>query len=123
VTAITAIRAISGHAGCMENADVVYIPNLAEYGQVPQQSILSSTLLKDSKVKVLLFRFAAGQELSAHTAAVPAMLQFVAGEAELQLGDQQQKASPGTFVYMPAKLEHSVKAITETVMLLILLSA
>jgi len=55
VTAITAIRTIRGHAGCMENADVVYIANLAEYGQVPRQSILSSALLKDSKVKVLLF--------------------------------------------------------------------
>lgn len=99
----------------------ILIPDVASHGSVPQQSILSSTLQSDERSKVILFRFAAGQELSAHTAPFPAMLYFVSGEAALRLGGDEQTATAGTFVYMTPKLEHGIRAKTETVMLLTLL--
>lgn len=96
----------------------LYFEDVAHIGQVPQQSILSSTLQNDERTKVILFRFAAGQELSAHTAPMPAMLYFVSGTAELRLGGESKPAAAGTLVYMTPRLEHGIKAVTETVMLL-----
>jgi hypothetical protein len=49
-----------------------------------------------------------GQELSEHTAAKPAMLFFVKGEASVGLGDDVQEAQAGTWV--DALLEALVNA-------------
>jgi quercetin dioxygenase-like cupin family protein len=99
-------------------ADYVYFKNLSEYGAVPDQSILSSTLQADDHSKFILFRFAAGQELSAHTAPCAASLYFVSGEATVRLGTDEHPATAGTFAYMPPRMEHAIKAKTEVVMLL-----
>jgi quercetin dioxygenase-like cupin family protein len=87
----------------------------------PAEGILSRTLHADDRLKVVGFGFAAGEELSEHTAQMPAVMHFVSGEASLTLGDDQHEAVAGTWVYMPAKLRHSVRAKTPVAMLLLLL--
>ena len=89
--------------------------------EIPPDTIVSRTFFSEGQVKAILFGFAAGQELSEHTAARPAILHFLKGEAQLVLGGEPQRASPGTWVYMQPKLAHSVQAETELVMLLYLL--
>ena len=96
----------------------VYTRDLREQARVPKDGILSQTLHDDGKTKVVLFGFAAGQELSAHTAPFPALLTFLKGEAALKLGADEHEAVEGTFVYMTPYLEHGVKAKTDVVMLL-----
>lgn len=99
-----------------------YIPDLSlKCGEIPPGSILSRTLYDDDHVKATLFGFAAGQELSEHTASMPAILHFVEGSARLTLAGDAVKAGPGTWVHMPAWLKHSVYAETDVVMLLLLL--
>ena len=95
--------------------------DLAEEAQPPADGILSRTLHEDDKVKAVIFGFGAGQELSEHTASKPAILQFVKGEASLTLGTDSVEATSGTWVHMPAKLPHSVKARTPVILLLLLL--
>lgn len=85
----------------------------------PNQTI-SKTLYQDSQLKVVLFGFAPGQELSEHTAAGPVILQFLSGEAHVSLGEESVQAVAGTFLHMPAHLPHSIAAETETRMLLLL---
>jgi quercetin dioxygenase-like cupin family protein len=103
-------------------ADYTYFADLtAETGQVPDDSILSRTLYADDQMKVILFGFAAGQELSEHTASMPAILHILEGRARLTLGGESQQAGPGTWVRMPAWLKHSLLAETPVVMLLLLL--
>ncbi|MDX2154128.1 MAG: cupin domain-containing protein [Bryobacteraceae bacterium] len=97
------------------------VRNLFEHGQVPESSILSSTLQNDDFSKFVLFRFAPGQELSAHTAPFPATLYFVSGEADVKLGDAIHQLAAGAWAYMPAQLPHGIKARTEVVMLLTML--
>ena len=97
------------------------VPNLLEEVSIPENGILSRTLQNDQKSKVVAFGFAAGQELSAHTAPMPAILYVVQGEAKLRLGDDETTAQAGTFVHMPPKLEHGILAQTPVVILLILL--
>ena len=89
---------------------------------IPQDSIVSRTLFSDDSLKLVLFGFAPGQELSEHTAALPAILHFLEGEARLVLGEEEIEAKSGTWVHMPPHLPHSVQAKTLTVMLLILLN-
>jgi quercetin dioxygenase-like cupin family protein len=96
----------------------VYVQDIREHAKVPENGILSQTLQSDDRTKVILFGFAPGQELSAHTAPFPAMLTFLKGDALLNLGGDEQQASAGTFVYMPPNLEHGIKARNEVVMLL-----
>jgi quercetin dioxygenase-like cupin family protein len=88
--------------------------------EIPDDTIVSRTYYEDDRVKAILFGFAADQELSEHTASQPAILHFLQGEADLVLGDEAKQAVPGTWVHMPARLPHSVKAKTNTLMLLLL---
>ena len=74
---------------------------------------------KDEKVNVTLFGFAAGEELSAHSAPTPAVLYFLEGEAELQLGTDKVQAGAGSFAYMPPMLSHGISAKTGLRMLLV----
>ena len=98
-----------------------HILDLAKEAEPPADGILSRTVFQDDRVKAVIFGFGAGQELSEHTAARPAMLFFVKGEARLGLGDESRDAQAGTWVHMPANLKHSIEARTPVVMLLVLL--
>jgi quercetin dioxygenase-like cupin family protein len=98
-----------------------HILDLAKETEPTSEGILSRTIFQDYKIKAVVFGFGQGQELSEHTAAKPAMLFFVKGEASVGLGDDAQEAQAGTWVHMPANLEHSIKAKTPVVMLLVLL--
>lgn len=94
-----------------------------EISEIPPDSIVSRTLYEDDQHKAILFGFAAGQELSEHTASQTALLYFVQGQAKLTLGEDESKAGPGTWVRMAPRLPHSVLAETNLVMLLLLLKA
>lgn len=97
------------------------ILDLVQEAQPPADGILSRTIHQDDRIKAVVFGFGQGQELSEHTAAKPAMLFFVQGEATVGLGDDVQDARAGTWVHMPAHLKHTIKARTPVVMLLVLL--
>lgn len=95
--------------------------DLVKEAEPPADGILSRTIFQDDRIKAVIFGFAQGEELSEHTAAKPAMLFFVKGEASVGLGDDMQQAQAGTWVHMTAGLKHSIKATTPVVMLLVLL--
>jgi quercetin dioxygenase-like cupin family protein len=103
--------------------DYTHVIDLAKEVSIPPSGIVSRTLQNDESSKILVFGFAQGQELSAHTAPMPAILYFVSGEAELNLGGDKLAAGAGTLAHMPPRLEHSIHAKTEVVMLLILVKA
>ena len=90
---------------------------------VPPNGILSQTVYSDEHLKLVLFHFAPGAELSEHTAALPAIIHILQGEAALTLNGEAREARPGTWVRMPAHLPHSVRANTPLVMALQLLKA
>jgi len=98
-----------------------FLADLAREMELPRDGTLSRTLLSDDRVKIVLFGFAAGQELSEHTASMPAVLQFISGEAAVKLGSDWHDARAGSFTHMPAGLPHAIRTKTPTVMLLILI--
>lgn len=101
--------------------ELVYIENLEDLvDDFPPDSILSRTVYQDKSIKTILFGFQPGQELSEHTAAVPAVLHFIEGEADLTLGDESSNARAGTWIHLPPDLPHSVLARSRVLMLLTL---
>jgi quercetin dioxygenase-like cupin family protein len=103
--------------------DYTLIRDLATEAQPPENGILSRTLFQDAQIKVVLFAFSPGQELSEHSASVPAVVHVLRGEATLQLGEETIEAGPGTWVHMPPRLKHGVQARTALTMLLLMLKA
>ena len=87
-----------------------HITDLAKEAQPPEKGILSRTLFNDEKVKAVIFGFGKGEELSEHTASMPAILHFLQGEGTLTLGDDTLEATPGTWVHMPTGQRHTCAA-------------
>lgn len=98
-----------------------HIVDLAKEAEPPADGILSRTVFQDDRIKAVVFGFGTGQELSEHTAAKPAFMYFVKGEASVGLGDDVLVAQTGTWIHMAANLKHSIKAKSPAVMLLVLL--
>jgi quercetin dioxygenase-like cupin family protein len=94
------------------------IPTLAGEVEIPENGILSRTLFEDEHVKILVFGFAPGQELSAHTAPMSASIYIHSGEARLTLGPDNVDVQAGAFVHMPPQLPHGIFARTAVVMML-----
>ena len=99
--------------------DYTFLDNLQQEFVLPEKGILSRVLQKDDYVNVTLFGFSAGQELSAHSAPTPAVIYFLEGEAEVQLGEDKVQAQSGSFVYMPPMLTHGILAKSPLRMLLV----
>ena len=104
----------------MVMTDYTLYVDLSKEVQPPDKGILSRTLHNDDRLKAVVFGFAQGEELSEHTASMPAILHFLQGEATVTLGDDKHEAKLGTWVHMPSGLRHSVQAKTPVVMLLML---
>ena len=91
--------------------------------EIPEKGILSETLFNDENVKIVLFGFAPGQELTAHTAPMPASIQILRGAANITLGGESLRASEGCLIHMLPQLTHGIVAETPLLMLLTLIKA
>jgi quercetin dioxygenase-like cupin family protein len=97
------------------------LTELSQQVEIPADGTLSRTIHQDERLKVVLFAFSAGQELSEHTASTPAIMHFLSGNADVTLGGEKATASAGTWIHMAAALPHSIRTKTPVVMLLSLL--
>jgi quercetin dioxygenase-like cupin family protein len=98
----------------------VTVHDLREHVPTPPDGIVSRTIHADDDVRVVLFSFAAGQQLSDHTAAVPVLLEVVDGEATIGVGGRTIEGRPGTWLHLPAHTPHSVLAQTPLTLCLVL---
>lgn len=103
------------------NSLYTILSNLGDEIAPPADGTLSRTVHQDDNLKAVLFGFAAGQELSEHTASTPAIMHFLSGEAEVTLGSDSVQATGGTWIHMFPQLPHSICARSPVVMLLLLL--
>ncbi|WP_432117624.1 cupin domain-containing protein [Streptomyces sp. bgisy032] len=99
------------------------ITDLAAELPLPEDGTLSRVLYRDDRLRVVGFAFAAGQELTEHTSALPVVIQVVQGRLDLVLGRQKTEAFPGSWIRLPARLPHTVRAVEPSIMLLTMLPA
>ena len=93
------------------------VENLLTQVEIPKDRSISLTIHNDERVKVVLFGFSAGQELSRHTTTSPVILEIVQGDARVTLDAETKELTRGSWMFLEADLPHSVYAKTEVVML------
>jgi quercetin dioxygenase-like cupin family protein len=98
-----------------------FISDLVAEAPIPDRGILSQTLSDQGGIRLVLFSFAPGEELSEHTAARPAIVHVLAGEAVVLAGGDAYAARPGSWLRMAAGTPHAIRATTAMVMALYLL--
>jgi len=116
---LTCIKALLAFGSDLESVEPK-IYDISKHKAFVRGGISSKTLQKNSSGKVILFQFDAGQQLSEHTATVPAVMHFLDGEARVKLGTKIVNAKPGTWIHMEAGALHAIDATTRTTMLLTL---
>lgn len=83
------------------------------------QGIVSQALLTAPGLRVTLFQFAAGQELSEHTSPARVLVQVMAGECEFSVRGTPHLLKPGELFHVPPSAPHAVKAVTDLTLLVI----
>jgi quercetin dioxygenase-like cupin family protein len=99
----------------------ILFANLAAEAPIPARGILSQTLSDEGDIEFLLFAFAAGEQLSEHTSARPAIIHILAGAGEQTVGGDAHPACPGTLLRIAPEVKHSLVARAPMQMALYLL--
>ena len=97
--------------------------SLAQETQFAPNGIVSRTLLRTPTLRVVLFGFSEGQELTEHTSTQHALVEILSGECEFSLAGKPHNLKAGDFLNMPPNLPHAAKATKQFSMLLTLFKA
>ena len=95
--------------------------NLSELISYQEGSVVSRTIIKKDTGTVTIFAFDQGQSLSEHTAPFDALVYILDGEAEVVISGKSHRVDKGEMIIMPANEPHSLKAVKQFKMLLIML--
>jgi quercetin dioxygenase-like cupin family protein len=102
-------------------SDQTKVIHLADEAKFADHGIVSRTLLQTAHARVILFGFAAGQELSEHTSTQHALIQILSGECDFSLDGKWHTLQAGALLHMPPHLPHAVRAQQPFSMLLTLI--
>jgi quercetin dioxygenase-like cupin family protein len=91
-------------------ADEAQALRLADVAQVSAAGVVSRTILQTPEVRVVLFTFAEGQELTSHTNRRRALVQILEGACEFLFGGKWQRLEAGAFLHLPPSHPHAVRA-------------
>lgn len=98
-----------------------FYPDLAAEASMPSRGIHSQTLSDADGVELVLFALAAGERLSEHTAARPAIIHVLSGEGELTVAGDDHAVGSGSWMRMATRTPHALVARTDLVFALYLL--
>jgi quercetin dioxygenase-like cupin family protein len=104
----------------MENAKIEHGSPFIFADSISYQTdgIVSKRIIQKEKGNITLFAFDAGQKLSEHTAPFDALVQVLAGSAEIVIGGKPNQLAAGQSIIMPANIPHAVNANESFIMLL-----
>ena len=83
---------------------------LKDAAQVSESGIVSRTVLQTDAIRVVLFTFGDGQELTSHTSLRRALVQILEGECDFFFAGKWQRLSAGAFLHLPPRHPHAVRA-------------
>lgn len=101
--------------------EYTFFEHLPTEVEIPPVGITSRSIYKSNQLKAVIFGFAEGEEMTEHTASVPAIVQILKGEATLTFQKEIREVKAGAWVHMDAHLPHSVTAKTPLVLMVYLL--
>jgi quercetin dioxygenase-like cupin family protein len=80
--------------------------------------IVSQAVLTTPGLRVTLFHFAAGQELSEHTSTARVLVQVLSGNCDFSFDGQTRRLKAGDLLHLPPRLPHAVRAVDDLTLLL-----
>ncbi|MGD8110374.1 cupin domain-containing protein [Vibrio sp. NTOU-M3] len=101
--------------------EYTFYDDVADEVEIPPSGITSRVVQKGERLRAVIFGFAEGEEMSEHTASVPAVIQVLQGEATLTFEEDVKEVKQGAWIHMDAHLPHSVIAKTPLKLLVYLL--
>lgn len=97
--------------GAATNPEMHNLADVASLVEIQPEATVSRTVLQAEGARVVLFSFDAGQVLTEHTAAVPALLQVLDGHLRITADEHTVDLRPGGLVHLGARLPHAVEAV------------
>ncbi len=97
--------------------------SLDETVQISASGIVSRTLLQSAEMRVVLFSFAAGQELTEHSSPRRALVQILDGSCDFFFAGKWERLTPGMLLHMPPDHPHAVRALDHPFSMLLTLGA
>ena len=94
------------------------VESLEDEVAVQPQSTVSKVVVRDGPLRLVMFAFDAGEELTEHTATVPVVLQVLTGAVSVEAGGDRVQLLAGGWLFLEANEPHSVVADEPTKMLL-----
>ena len=104
-------------------AGMTVVEDLVDQVVVAEASTVSRTVLKADGVRLVLFAFDQGEELSEHTAAVPVLLQALDGVFTVSAEGRSVDLEPGSVIHLGSRVPHSVVTLAAGRLLLTMLDA
>ncbi len=92
--------------------------SLLEPVQNIAHGIVSRAVLTTPALRLTLFHFAAGQELSEHTSKARALVQILSGACQFSVSGTVRTLKPGDLLHLPPGAPHAVTASEAFSMLL-----
>jgi quercetin dioxygenase-like cupin family protein len=94
------------------------IPAVSDQIEIQDDAIVSKVLVKDGPVRVVLFGFDTGQELTEHTASLPVVIQVVSGSFTVTASGERQRITSESWLALEPGEPHSVVAEEPSLLLL-----
>ena len=94
------------------------LADVTELVQVQPGATVSRTILRAAGVRVVMFSFDVGQELTEHTAAMPVLLQVLEGRLGITADGRTEDLVPGGLMHLDARVPHAVFAHRPSLLLL-----
>lgn len=94
----------------MPTADFTTIPNLTDLVTVQPEATTSRTVFRAEGIRVVVFSFDAGQELTEHTAAMPVLLHVTDGRLSIKADGRTEELAPGGLMHLATRVPHAVLA-------------
>lgn len=88
----------------------VVLTGVAEELPVTPQATTSRVAVDNEVVRVVLFAFDTGEQLTEHTAAMPALVQLIRGTMRFEVAGETHELTAGDCVYLAAHEPHGLTA-------------
>jgi quercetin dioxygenase-like cupin family protein len=99
------------------------INKLIDSIEYQKNSVVSKTIIKQDKGNVTIFAFDQGQALSEHTAPFDALVYIIDGVANIIIAGKDHLLKQGNMIIMPANKAHSLHAIKNFKMMLVMIKS
>ena len=103
----------------IKNFPIEEVTNLAEVVNIQEGQIVSKTLAQNKYVSMTLFAFDKDEEISTHDSDGDAMVNVLEGKGKFTIDGKEYIVSAGESIIMPAKKPHSVYAVEQFKIMLV----